>query len=93
MYENKLAVLNATSGAVVKQIGVGIAPFAAVLDRKGGVAYVSNLGGRPPRPNELYASPKLKQEEKVVVDGRGIASTGSVTRVDVNSVRRRPPSP
>jgi YVTN family beta-propeller protein len=85
VYENKLAVLNATSGAVVKQIGVGIAPFAAVLDRKGGVAYVSNLGGRPPKPNELYASPKLKQDEKVVVDGRGIASTGSVTRVDINS--------
>ena len=61
VYENKLAVVDAASGDVVKQIGVGIAPFAAVIDRKGAVAYVSNLGGRPPKPNELYASPMQKQ--------------------------------
>jgi YVTN family beta-propeller protein len=84
-YENKLAVVDAASGNVLKQIGVGIAPFAAAIDRKGAVAYVSNLGGRPPKPNELYASPRLKADEKIVVDARGIASTGSVTRVDITS--------
>ena len=85
VYENKLAVVDADSGGVLKQIGVGIAPFAAAIDRKGAVAYVSNLGGRPPKPNELYASPRLKADEKIVVDSRGIASTGSVTRVDITS--------
>ena len=42
---------DADSGGVLKQIGVGIAPFAAAIDRKGAVAYVSNLGGRPPKPS------------------------------------------
>ena len=85
VYENKLAVVDLLSGSITKQVGVGIAPFAAVIDRKGSVAYVSNLGGRPPKPNELYASPMQKRQERVVVDTRGVASTGSVTRVDLAS--------
>ena len=85
VYENKLAVVDLLSGSMTKQVGVGIAPFAAVIDRKGSVAYVSNLGGRPPKPNELYASPMQKRQERVVVDTRGVASTGSVTRVDIAS--------
>ena len=83
VWENKLAVLDLSSGAVVRQVETGIAPFAAAIDRKGTVAWVSNLGGRPPNPDELFASPKQKPAEKVLVDGRGIAASGTVTRVDL----------
>ena len=69
----------------MRQIPTGIAPFAAIIDRKGTIAYVSNLGGRPPKPNELFASPMQKPDEKVTVNERGIASTGTVTRFDLKT--------
>jgi YVTN family beta-propeller protein len=85
VWENKVAIVDAASGAVVHQVDTGIAPFAAAIDRKGTTVWVSNLGGRPPKPDELFASPAQKPAERVVVDGRGIASTGAVTQVDVES--------
>ena len=54
------------SGEVVRQIETGIAPFAAAIDRKGNTAWVSNLGGRPPKPDELFAAPMQKPGEHVV---------------------------
>ncbi|MBC7928044.1 MAG: YncE family protein, partial [Bryobacteraceae bacterium] len=83
VWENKLAVIDVASGEVLKQVATGIAPFAAVVNAKGTVAYVSNLGGRPPRPNELSGSPVQKPDEKVTVDARGIASTGTISVVDL----------
>ena len=69
----------------MRQIETGIAPFAAAIDRKGSTAWVSNLGGRPPKPDELFASPMQKPAERVVVDSRGVASTGAVTRMDLET--------
>ncbi len=85
VWENKLALVDAGNGEVMRQIETGIAPFAAVIDRKGSTAWVSNLGGRPPKPDELFASPMQKPTERVVVDGRGVASTGAVTRMDLET--------
>jgi YVTN family beta-propeller protein len=85
VWENKLALLDAATGDVLRQVETGIAPFAAAIDRKASVAWVSNLGGRPPKPDELFASPAQKLSERVTVDKRGIASTGVVTRIDLVS--------
>lgn len=85
VWENKLAVVDVNNGEVVRQIETGIAPFAAAVDRKGTTAWVSNLGGRPPKQDELFAIPEQKPSEHVVVDNRGVASTGSVTRMDLES--------
>jgi YVTN family beta-propeller protein len=85
VYENKVAIIDVSTGATVRQIDTGIAPFAAAIDRKGTTVWVSNLGGRPPKPDELFASPKQKPAEQVVVDSRGIASTGTVTRIDLKT--------
>jgi YVTN family beta-propeller protein len=85
VWENKLAVVDLGNGEVLRQADTGIAPFAAVIDRKGAVAWVSNLGGRPPKPDELFASPMQKPAERVLVDARGIAASGTVTRIDVAS--------
>ena len=64
-----------------------IAPFAAAIDPKGVVAWVSNLGGRPPKPEELFASPAQKPTERVLVDNRGVAASGTVMRIDLDSGR------
>lgn len=84
-WENQLAVIDRASGKVLHKVETGVAPFASVADGAGSVAFVSNLGGRPPLDKELFASPIQKPTEKVTVDGRGIASTGTVTRVDLVS--------
>ena len=85
VWENKVAIVDIADGAVVRKIDVGIAPFAAAIDRKGAVVWVSNLGGRPASGDELSATPAEKHDEHVLVDQRGIAASGTVTRVDVES--------
>ena len=85
VWENKLAVIDAARGEVVRQVETDIAPFAAAIDRKGTVAWVSNLGGRPPKPDEVFASPAQKPAERVLVDSRGVAASGTVSRVDLES--------
>jgi YVTN family beta-propeller protein len=83
VYENKVAVVDLGTGKVLKSIDTQTAPFSAVVNASGTVAYVSNLGGRPPKAGELFASPMQKPEEKIPVDARGIASTGTVVRIDI----------
>ena len=85
VYENRLALIDTSTGVVRRSDATGTAPFAAVVNSAGTVAYVSNLGGRPPKPGEAFASPLQKRDEKIPVDARGIASTGTVARVDVAS--------
>ncbi len=76
---NTLAVLELTSKKVVAEIPVGIAPYTVLRD--GDRAYVSNWGGRRPGPDD-FTGPS--SGSRVVVDKEtGIASTGTVTVVDL----------
>jgi DNA-binding beta-propeller fold protein YncE len=85
-YDNKLALVDLETGKFELSAVTGIAPFGVVLNEDGTVAWVSNWGGRLPKPGELTAptgtSPKA---DRVVIDSRGIASTGTVTRVDLST--------
>ncbi len=84
--DNKLAVVDLVTGQVLSPVDTGKAPFAAVIDRAGSVAYVSNWGGRTPTAADLTAPTGLRPgSDRVVVDERGIASTGTVTRIDLAS--------
>src|SRR5207253_482482 len=66
----------------------GIAPFAAAIDSTGSVAYVSNWGGRSAKPGERTSPTGIeKNADRVVVDSRGIASTGTVTRIETATGR------
>lgn len=85
IYENKAIVFDALTGKATATLNTGIAPWAAALNAKGNVAYVANLGGRPPKPGELSASPMMKPAEQITVDTRGIASTGTVMRYDLST--------
>src|SRR6185295_4089810 len=48
IYDNELAIANVETGKLIGRVKTGIAPFAAVLDETGPVAWVSNWGGRVP---------------------------------------------
>lgn len=79
---NSLAVVDSETGAVKQQIPVGIAPFDVVLSADGTHAWVTNWGGRKPKEGEKTA-PSAGTE--VPVDERGIANTGTVSLVNLES--------
>jgi YVTN family beta-propeller protein len=78
--KNKLAVVNLAAGTVSRQIPVGIAPWNVVLSPDGNTAYVSDWGGRFPLGGELTAT---SAGTPVVVDARGVASSGVVSFVNL----------
>ena len=77
---NALAVVNLAGGTVSRQTGVGIAPWNVVLSPDGATAYVSDWGGRFPAGTDLTAT---SAGTKVVVDSRGVASSGVISFVDL----------
>jgi YVTN family beta-propeller protein len=79
---NQLAVVSLTSGTVVQQINVGIAPWDVILSADGNSAYVSDWGGRFPTGGDLTAT---SAGTLVVVDNRGVASSGAVSFVNLTT--------
>lgn len=78
---NSLAVVNLKDTTDIIQIPVGIAPYDIVIasDHK---AYVTNLGGRRPHPEETTYNTSGSQ---VLVDPvTGIANHGSVSVIDLD---------
>src|SRR5206468_202789 len=54
---NSLGVVDLEAGVLKEQIPVGVAPFDVALAADGGAAWVSNWGGRRPKPGERSAPP------------------------------------
>src|SRR5579872_6544186 len=52
---NTLAVIDAASRTVTKQIDVGMAPFGVAVSKERGKIYVTNRGGRRPGANDVVA--------------------------------------
>ena len=85
--DNKLAVIDVERGVRLGEVATGIAPFGAVIARDGSTAYVTNWGGRLPKAGDLTASTgDTPGADKVVIDERGVASTGTVTHIDLNTM-------
>jgi YVTN family beta-propeller protein len=81
---DEVAVFDLAQMRVRQRIHVGIAPFTAIVDRTGSVAWVSNWGGRVPRRTDLTAPTGPDAgADRVVIDARGIASTGTLSRLDL----------
>ena len=76
---NRLIELEAATGKVLQMWNVGVAPFDVVL--AGHKIYVSNWGGR--RPDAGVVTGPAGRGTRVRVDGRSIASEGSVTVIDL----------
>ncbi len=84
IYDNKLAIVDLEATSLIGTAQTGIAPFGAAINGDGTAAYVTNWGGRLPRPGDLTAPTGLSPEaDRVVIREEGIASTGTVTRVDL----------
>jgi YVTN family beta-propeller protein len=89
VFDDALAVVNGASGAVTATIKTGgIAPFASVISRDGSIAWVSNWGGRWPKDGDPTLPTGLAPKaDRVVVDSHGVASSGTVVRVDLAAGR------
>ncbi len=86
--QNELALIELPGGRLLGKARTGVAPFGVVLDPEGATAWVSNWGGRMPSPQDLTAPTGLAPNaDRVVVDARGIASTGTLTRIDLRTLR------
>ena len=83
--ENELAIVDADSGEVQGRVKTGgVAPFGAVISRDAGTAWVSHWGGRWPAAGDPTLPTGMEPTaDRVVVDARGIASTGTIARVDL----------
>lgn len=79
---NQLAKVEVATGRVIARTEVGIAPYAVALSESEGVALVTNQGGFRPRTGEKTA-PSAGTETPV--DDRGVAKSGSVTFVSLES--------
>jgi len=81
---NSLGVVDIDSGKLVKEIPVGVAPFDVVLSENAKQAYISNWGGRRPESGERTAK---SSGTDTLVDDRGIASSGTVSIVDLQKAQ------
>lgn len=87
VFDNAVAILDADTGKLAGRVKTGgIAPFGAVIATDGRSAWISNWGGRWPMEGDLTLPTGLAAgADRVVVDERGIASTGTVTRIDLDT--------
>jgi YVTN family beta-propeller protein len=84
-FNDELAIVERATGAATK-IRTGIAPFGVVVNAAETAAYVSNWGGRFPKPGDRTATTGNElNADRVVVDARGIAASGTVARVDLRT--------
>jgi len=81
---NRLLEIDTATGDVLRAFDVGVAPFDVVL--AGGKAYVSNWGGRRPKPGDL-TGPAGRGTEVRVDPVRHIAGEGSVSVIDLSAGR------
>jgi DNA-binding beta-propeller fold protein YncE len=86
-HDNQLALVERDSGKLLGSVKTGVAPFAAVLNNGGTVAWVSNWGGPVAGAADRAAPTGYDpRADRVLVDPRGIASTGTVARVDLGKL-------
>jgi YVTN family beta-propeller protein len=87
-FDDAAAIVDLNMSALKYSVKTGVAPFGAVINAASTVAYVSNWGGRFPRPHDLTAATgSEKGADLAVVDKRGIAASGTVSRIDIASGR------
>jgi YVTN family beta-propeller protein len=87
VFDNALAILDIETGQVAGKVKTGgVAPFGTVIAADGRSAWVSNWGGRWPADGDVTLPTGLADgADRVVVDERGIASTGTITRIDLEA--------
>jgi YVTN family beta-propeller protein len=86
---NRVAVIDLEKKAIAQQLPVGIAPFTAAVNGDGTIAWVSNWAGRVPQAGDPTApTGPSPTADRVVIDQRGVAATGTISRVDLKAGRQ-----
>ncbi len=81
-------ILDADRGTLLRWISLGVLPLSAALSHDGGTAWIANFGGGQPTAAErAVLQCCVRRAERVRVDTRGIATTGSVVRIDLATGR------
>jgi len=82
--DDKVAVVDADSGALLQLVDAGVLPVAAVVSADGSQAWVTDFGGPKPTSRDRAARQCCDpMAEPVRVDERGIAEPGTVSRIDL----------
>lgn len=85
-FNDEAAVVDLETKQVVTTIKTGIAPFSAIVAHDSSVAYVSNWGGRFPKPGERTAATGPEEDaDQVLVDEHGLVNSGTVAHIDLVS--------
>jgi YVTN family beta-propeller protein len=77
---NALAIIDLEAGKETGRVPVGVAPYAVAISKHETLAYVSNWGGRRRKKEERTAK---SAGTDTLVDERGVASSGTVSLVDL----------
>lgn len=84
--DDKLAILNADNGTILRSVALGVLPIASVIANDGSIAWVSVFGGTKPKAGERQATQCCDPAaEPVRINARGMAARGTVMRVDVHA--------
>jgi len=80
---NSLAVVDTTTHEIVREVPVGVAPFGVALSSAHQKIFVSNRGGRRPRPGDTTAP---SSGTAVVTDPvTGSSTTGTISVIDART--------
>ncbi len=84
--DDRVAIVDADSGTVLRTLDVGVLPVAAVIDDDGTTAWISNFGGPKPATGDRAARQCCDpMAEPVRIDARGIAEPGTVAEIDLGT--------
>ncbi len=81
---NTLGRVDLGTGELAGEVEVGVAPISIALTPKADRIFVANWGGRPPALTQRSA---ISAGTRTSVDERGVASSGSVSVVDLKTFR------
>ncbi len=82
---NAVAVIDANTKQLIRRIDVGMAPSGVAYDEHSGKVYVTNRGGRHPKPGDTLAPTSGAEVASDPVTGA--TSTGTVSVIDAETGR------
>ncbi len=84
--DDKLVVIDADNGALLRSVPLGVLPIASVISANGSTAWVTVFGGPKPKAGTRSATQCCDPAaEPVRISARGLALPGTVERIDIQS--------
>ena len=87
---NTLAVIDAETHEIRKQVDVGVAPFGVAVSKNRGKVYVTNRGGRRPNPGDTVAPSSGTSVLTDPVTGSSVSGTLSIVDAETLAVQEVP---